>query len=142
MAVPDTAVADLFLARPTGTPADATPCRRASAPRSRRPALPELVRRVTLVASHPDAGTEVLTFRRPDETGERPFWMAADGDGRPVDPTAFEEDVTFRGLHPMIARRLQMWRLANFEIARLPAVGDRRQPVRLRRPARTPPTSA
>ena len=47
--------------------------------------------------------------------------------------------MTFRGLHPMIARRLQMWRLANFEIARLPAAGGdvnlfdcvgARQPVR------------
>ena len=45
----------------------------------------------------------------------------------------FEEDVKFRGLHPMIARRLQMWRLSNFEITRLPS--QRRRPrVRLRRP--------
>ena len=45
-----------------------------------------------------------------------------EGDGT-VDPARFEEDVTFRGLHPMIARRLQMWRLSNFEIARLPTAG-------------------
>ena len=38
----------------------------------------------------------------------------------------------------MIARRLQMWRLSNFEIARLPAVGGRRQPVRLPRRGTTP----
>ena len=35
------------------------------------------------------------------------------------DAAGFTEDVTFRGLHPMIARRLQMWRLSNFEITRL-----------------------
>ena len=122
VAVPDTAVADLFLARPAGAPADSDALSVRLGAALASAALPELVRRVTLVASHPVAGTEVLTFRRPDESGERPFWMA-EGDGGPVDPMAFEEDVTFRGLHPMIARRLQMWRLANFEIARLPAVG-------------------
>ena len=41
-----------------------------------------------------------------------------------TDPSTFEEDIKFRGLHPMIARRLQMWRLENFEISPLPATGD------------------
>ena len=36
----------------------------------------------------------------------------------------FEEDIKFRGMHPMIARRLHMWRLRNFEIRRLPALPD------------------
>ena len=73
----------------------------------------------------PTPARDVLTFRRPDDDGVRPFWMAAEADGRRRDdPARFEEDVTFRGLHPMIARRLQMWRLANFEITRLPAAGD------------------
>ena len=29
-----------------------------------------------------------------------------------------------RGLHPMIARRLNLWRLANFVIERLPAAPE------------------
>ena len=32
----------------------------------------------------------------------------------------FREDTVVRGLHPMIARRLQLWRLANFRIDPLP----------------------
>ena len=67
-----------------------------------------------------------LTFRRADDDGVRPYWMSAepDEDSSADDPARFEEDVKFRGLHPMIARRLQMWRLANFEISRLPAAGE------------------
>ena len=80
------------------------------------------MRRVALIASHADAG------RRPDVPAARRRRRAAvlDGAGPPTggDPARFAEDVKFRGLHPMIARRLQMWRLANFEIRRLPAAGD------------------
>ena len=36
----------------------------------------------------------------------------------------FEEERVTRGLHPMIARRLHLWRLANFDVTRLPAVED------------------
>jgi acetyl/propionyl-CoA carboxylase alpha subunit/acetyl-CoA carboxylase carboxyltransferase component len=122
VAAPDTAVGDVFLARPAGSPADSDALSAQLATALAGAGLPARVGRVTLVASHPDAGTEVLTFRRPDATGERPFWMP-EVDGGAVDPAAFEEDVTFRGMHPMIARRLQMWRLSNFEIARLPTTG-------------------
>jgi hypothetical protein len=62
---------------------------------------------------------ETLTYRRPGPDGERPFWMAA---STAVDE--FEEDIKFRGMHPMIARRLHMWRLRNFEIRRIPALPD------------------
>ncbi|MBA3748974.1 MAG: fused acetyl/propionyl-CoA carboxylase subunit alpha/methylmalonyl-CoA decarboxylase subunit alpha, partial [Solirubrobacterales bacterium] len=34
------------------------------------------------------------------------------------------EDRIARGLHPMIAQRLDLWRLANFDLARLPTVED------------------
>ncbi len=64
----------------------------------------------------------MLTFRRPGDEGIRPYWMA--GDGAVSDAGTFEEDVKFRGLHPMIARRVQMWRLENFEIRPLPASGE------------------
>ena len=39
-------------------------------------------------------------------------------DGRAV------EDRSARGLHPMIAERLQMWRLANFDVERLPSAPE------------------
>ena len=37
---------------------------------------------------------------------------------------AFAEDHTFRGLHPMMADRMDIWRLANFELERLPSAQD------------------
>jgi acetyl-CoA carboxylase carboxyltransferase component len=40
------------------------------------------------------------------------------------DPTGgFSEERLSRGLHPMLALRLQLWRLANFHLERLPAPG-------------------
>ena len=36
----------------------------------------------------------------------------------------FEEERVTRELHPMIARRLHLWRLANFELTRMPAAED------------------
>src|SRR6266567_554075 len=37
---------------------------------------------------------------------------------------AYEEDHFFRGLHPMMGKRLHLWRLGNFKIDRLPSVED------------------
>ncbi len=36
----------------------------------------------------------------------------------------FEEEKLFRGIHPMLAKRLHLWRLSNFKIERLPSVDD------------------
>ncbi|MGO9646555.1 MAG: carboxyl transferase domain-containing protein [Terriglobales bacterium] len=36
----------------------------------------------------------------------------------------FEEEKLFRGIHPMLAKRLHLWRLSNFKIDRLPSVED------------------
>jgi len=36
----------------------------------------------------------------------------------------YEEDHLYRGLHPMMGERLHIWRLANFQIERLPSVED------------------
>ena len=76
---------------------------------------------------------DLLTFRRADDEGVSAVLDGA-GSRRAARSTTvdFEEDVKFRGLHPMIARRLQMWRLSNFEI-RPPAGAGRGAPVRLRR---------
>jgi acetyl/propionyl-CoA carboxylase alpha subunit/acetyl-CoA carboxylase carboxyltransferase component len=36
----------------------------------------------------------------------------------------FEEERVYRGIHPMMAKRLQLWRTGHFEIERLPSVED------------------
>lgn len=36
----------------------------------------------------------------------------------------FDEDRAVRGLHPMVAERLQIWRLKNFDLERLPSAED------------------
>jgi acetyl-CoA carboxylase carboxyltransferase component len=36
----------------------------------------------------------------------------------------FEEEKLYRGIHPMLAKRLHLWRLGNFKIDRLPSVED------------------
>ena len=40
---------------------------------------------------------------------------------RPDDDGGFVEQRHLRGLHPMVARRLELWRLARFELERLPS---------------------
>src|SRR4029450_147438 len=36
----------------------------------------------------------------------------------------YGEERVYRGLHPMMGKRLHLWRLRNFEIERLPSVED------------------
>ncbi len=38
--------------------------------------------------------------------------------------TGYEEEKFYRGLHPMMGKRLHLWRLSNFNIERLPSVED------------------
>ena len=69
-------------------------------------ALPPAVARVVFVLSHPGRDTvDVLTFAR-------------DAGGALVE----QRDV--QGLHPMMAERMELWRLSNFELERLPAAPD------------------
>jgi acetyl/propionyl-CoA carboxylase alpha subunit/acetyl-CoA carboxylase carboxyltransferase component len=69
--------------------------------------LPAAVRSVAVaVAVGGRAGADVHHFMfRPGEGG-------------------FHEERVTRELHPMVARRLHLWRLANFELTRLPAAED------------------
>ncbi len=67
------------------------------------------VRRVVLMVSGPavvacSGQTEYFTFR--------------------PGPAGFREQELYRGLHPMMAKRLELWRLRNFHIDRLPSVED------------------
>lgn len=72
--------------------------------------FPPSVVRIVVAATRADAGSgmsavDLFTFR-PD----------ADG--------VLVEDTNLRGLHPMMAYRLRLWRLENFELQRLPAEED------------------
>jgi acetyl-CoA carboxylase carboxyltransferase component len=62
------------------------------------------VRRVTVTVSTPGGEVETVTFR-----------PAADG---------LAEDRIIRGMHPLTAQRLNLWRLKNFAGERLPAAED------------------
>jgi len=38
--------------------------------------------------------------------------------------SGYEEETTYRGIHPMMTERLQLWRLRNFNLERLPSADD------------------
>jgi acetyl-CoA carboxylase carboxyltransferase component len=60
-------------------------------------------------------GIERLTLERP-ATRHATFRQATDG--------TFIEERLYRDLHPMLAKRLDLWRLAKFELTRLPSAED------------------
>jgi acetyl/propionyl-CoA carboxylase alpha subunit/acetyl-CoA carboxylase carboxyltransferase component len=71
--------------------------------------FPRRLRRLVVALSCPGqgpgmAGTVHFTYRQ------------ADG--------GFTEERLYRGLHPMMGKRLQLWRLRNFDVVRLPSVED------------------
>ena len=97
-------VADLYVAR---TESDASP----DAVQARLQELlnagdwPRPVRRIVVALSRgSDERMDYYTFRLTDG--------------------ALEEEKVYRGLHPMMSRRLQLWRLKNFEMERLPSDED------------------
>ncbi|MET0765642.1 MAG: biotin carboxylase N-terminal domain-containing protein, partial [Blastococcus sp.] len=63
-------------------------------------------RRVTVTISTPDGDVETITFR-----------PTAEGGG-------LAEDQIIRGMHPLTAQRLDLWRLKNFNGVRLPSAED------------------
>ncbi|AEA23811.1 Biotin carboxylase., Propionyl-CoA carboxylase [Pseudonocardia dioxanivorans CB1190] len=66
-------------------------------------------------------GRVAVAVRRADGDGNGTtmwFTFRAGPDGAPV------EDRTLRGLHPMVAERLGVWRLSGFELTRLPSAVD------------------
>jgi acetyl-CoA carboxylase carboxyltransferase component len=76
-----------------------------------RPDFPTGLRRVAVSLSGPAPADVVEHFTfRPEPPG------AAGGEGG-----GYAEDRLQRGLHPMMAQRLQIWRLKNFLLERLPA---------------------
>ncbi|MFN8130207.1 MAG: carboxyl transferase domain-containing protein [Solirubrobacteraceae bacterium] len=103
----DRVVADIYVA---GLPADPDEEGAALLAEIQAAGLPKPLDRVVVAVADPARGqgmsaVSLHTFRR----GE---------DG------AFAEDLVLRGLHPMMAKRLHLWRLDSFELERLPSAED------------------
>ena len=60
------------------------------------------------------SAVDLVTFARPTDAGGAPAGAVP----------AFAEDRSLRGLHPMMAERLHLWRFANFAVERLPSAED------------------
>lgn len=105
--VPAGHVVELDLYVIAGEAPDADPERSAEKILALLGRLPEQVDRVAVAVRRPDGD-------------ERSAWFTfrAGPDRRPV------EDRTLRGLHPMVAERLGLWRLSAFEATRLPSPVD------------------
>ena len=71
--------------------------------------FPRKIRRLVAAVRVPGAGLGT--------TGQRFFTLRHGDDG-------YFEDTVYRGLHPMMAKRLHLWRLGNFELERLPSGED------------------
>ena len=101
-----TALLDLYVI--AGEAPDADPERSAEKIRALLGRIPETLERVAVAVRRPagDERSNWFTFR-PDPADRRPV-----------------EDRTLRGLHPMVAERLGLWRLENFDLTRLAAPVD------------------
>jgi acetyl-CoA carboxylase carboxyltransferase component/biotin carboxyl carrier protein len=98
-AAPDAeVVADLYFWRPDAHSPDGETAAKIAALLAAT-ALPQALSRVAVALAGPD-GMRHFTFRRAPEGG-------------------FAEERVYRGLHPMVALRLELWRLQNFELERL-----------------------
>jgi len=70
----------------------------------------------------PVVGRVAVAVRRADDAGlGSPAWFTFRG---APETGAAMEDRTLRGLHPLVAERLGLWRLSGFELTRLPAAPD------------------
>jgi acetyl/propionyl-CoA carboxylase alpha subunit/acetyl-CoA carboxylase carboxyltransferase component len=98
----DDIVADFFLWR-SGSPADADSTQQELHSMLDQAGFPRPIRR-TVMAVAGSGGMEFFTFRPSNGT--------------------YEEEKLYRGVHPMMAKRMHFWRLANFDIERLPSVED------------------
>ena len=77
-----------------------------------RVGFPRRIRRMVMAVADQGRGREAggvqhFTYRPRDDGTER-----------------YVEEKLYRGLHPMMGKRLHLWRLSNFEIARLPSAED------------------
>ncbi|TQM38282.1 carboxyl transferase domain-containing protein [Pseudonocardia cypriaca] len=102
---PSAVLLDLYII--AGEAPDADPERSSEKIRAMLGRLPDRLARVAVAVRRP----------RGDERSAW-FTFTAGPDRRPV------EDRTLRGVHPMVAERLGLWRLADFELTRLPSPID------------------
>ena len=101
------AVLDLYII--AGEAPDADPERSADKIRMMLGPLPERLARVAVAVRRPDGDERSAWFT---------FTPTGPSDRKP------KENRTLRGLHPMVAERLGLWRLADFELTRLPSPID------------------
>jgi acetyl/propionyl-CoA carboxylase alpha subunit/acetyl-CoA carboxylase carboxyltransferase component len=80
------------------------------AERLRHVAFPPTLHRVVVAVADADEG--------PGMSAVQIFTFRPDAEGRLV------EDRPVRGLHPLMAKRLQLWRFSNFDLERLPSAED------------------
>ena len=71
--------------------------------------FPRLIRRIVATVASSSHGQGVADTQH--------FTYRPNGD-------TYEEEKFYRGIHPMLAKRLHLWRLGNFKIDRLPSVED------------------
>ncbi len=110
---PSDVVVDLYLAWPD-RPADADELSDRLRDALSKVAVLRSGRRVTVTVCTPDGDVETLTFRPVPE---------GDGADAGSGPGLAEEEV-IRGMHPLTAQRLDLWRLKNFNGRRLPSAED------------------
>ncbi len=121
-------VADLYLAWDGQPDADAMALRLGQLLAQR--SQPAGVRRITLTVAGPSGAVmhHHFTFRpdgtfQPDGTLRPDGTFQPDGTFRP-DGAGFAEDRLIRGLHPQLAQRLQLKRLREFDLTRLPSTDE------------------
>ncbi len=93
----------------SGKLADADATQRELQSMLNRVAFPRPIRRIVVAAAGASQGPRV--------SGMQHFTYQPGGNG-------YEEDQFYRGLHPMMGKRLHLWRLSNFKIERLPSIED------------------
>jgi acetyl/propionyl-CoA carboxylase alpha subunit/acetyl-CoA carboxylase carboxyltransferase component len=85
--------------------------------------LPRKIRRLVVVVGGPAApsGKEPVSAREPAVGRRIP---RAQYVTLRATESGYEEDKLYRGLHPMMGKRMHLWRLENFELDRLPSAED------------------
>ena len=101
-----------------GEAPDSDPERSAEKIRALLGRLPEKLERVAVAVRRPKGDERSAWF------SFRPAWSAGAGRNDPSADRRPVEDRTLRGLHPMVAERLGLWRLTGFELTRLPSPID------------------
>jgi acetyl/propionyl-CoA carboxylase alpha subunit/acetyl-CoA carboxylase carboxyltransferase component len=106
-----TVLVDLYVTSETPEDEAGGPDARAGRIRDKLGIIPPAVERVAVAVRRPEGA----------EDGDEPAWFTFRGAPETRAPA---EDRTQRGMHPMVAERLGLWRLSSFELTRLPAATD------------------